>query len=1044
VDAILEHSQNPNTKFFALQVLDNVIKYRWSILPPEQCDGIKTFISNLTIKLSGDEAAFRRERSYVNKLNAILVQVVKQDWPHRWPSFIKDLTGAAKMSEPLCENCMNILKLLSEDVFNFSRESLTQEKTKLLKGQLQEEFGMIHELAEYVLANSQKPELIRVTLQTLHAFLSWVPLGYIFDSNLVESLLNLFPTIEFRNVTLQCLAEIGALNVGSYYDRAFVKMYSIFITNLQLVLPRGTNIPEAYANGSDDDQEFVQNLALFLSAFFENHIALLEGGPMNGGGQEGQDQLLIGLEYLLGISYVDDTEVLKVCLDYWNHLVCHLFQVWHGENDVDVRPFGEGSSMDGDAMGVPGSGQNARRELYEVPLSKLRLLMMSRMAKPEEVLVVEDDAGNIVRETMKDSDVLAQYKQMRETLVFLSHLDHNDTQNQMLEKLAHQLNLAVQLNGKEYSWNALNCLCWAIGSISGSMVVDQENKFLVTVIRDLLDMCRFTRGKDHKAVIASNIMYVVGQYPRFLQAHWKFLKTVVNKLFEFMHECHPGVQDMACDTFLKIARKCKRKFVMQQLQEQEPFINELLRNLGDTIKDLENHQIHVFYEAVGEMIRSEKDPRRRDEYLAKLMELPNNTWNQVLAEARMNAEVLKQHDVIRNIANILQSNTAVATSLGHSFHTQITLIYTDMLNMYKWYSELISSSIAEGGPYAARHAQVKLMRSVKRAVLKLIETFVEKTDEPSIVATQFVPVMLDPILGDYARNVPDARDPEVLSLFAAIFNKVQGDLLNEVPRVFEACFQCTLQMITRNFEDYPEHRPKFFALLRAITNHCFRALFSLSPENLKLVMDSIVWAFRHTERTVAETGLNLLLELMKAFQNSEYVNEFYQTYYLTLMQEIFAVLTDTFHRPGFKLHAQILQHLILLSTSNAITAPLWDQATLGPAAYPSNLEFVRHHITQLLTSSFPNMGRATLESLVIQMFEAKEELVVLKGTLRDFMVQSKEFGSDSSVNMAANKELWAEEEAQKQQALHARNLAIPGMIGPNEFPLKEGDDMADA
>ena len=36
--------------------------------------------------------------------------------------------------------------------------------------------------------------------------------------------------------------------------------------------------------------------------------------------------------------------------------------------------------------------------------------------------------------------------------------------------------------------------------------------------------------------------YVVGQYPRFLRNHWKFLKTVVNKLFEFMHETHPGVQ----------------------------------------------------------------------------------------------------------------------------------------------------------------------------------------------------------------------------------------------------------------------------------------------------------------------------------------------------------------------------------------------------------------------------------------------------------------------------------------------------------------------
>lgn len=71
---------------------------------------------------------------------------------------------------------------------------------------------------------------------------------------------------------------------------------------------------------------------------------------------------------------------------------------------------------------------------------------------------------------------------------------------------------------------------------------EQENRFLVTVIRDLLNLCEVTRGKDNKAVIASNIMYVVGQYPKFLRAHWKFLKTVVNKLFEFMHETHPGVQ----------------------------------------------------------------------------------------------------------------------------------------------------------------------------------------------------------------------------------------------------------------------------------------------------------------------------------------------------------------------------------------------------------------------------------------------------------------------------------------------------------------------
>jgi exportin-1 len=113
----------------------------------------------------------------------------------------------------------------------------------------------------------------------------------------------------------------------------------------------------------------------------------------------------------------------------------------------------------------------------------------------------------------------------------------------------------------------------------------------VTVIKDLLGLCEMKRGKDNKAVVASNIMYIVGQYPRFLKAHWKFLKTVVNKLFEFMHETHEGVQDMACDTFIKIAQKCRRHFVMQQSGESEPFVDEILRMLHRITVDLSPQQV---------------------------------------------------------------------------------------------------------------------------------------------------------------------------------------------------------------------------------------------------------------------------------------------------------------------------------------------------------------------------------------------------------------------------------------------------------------------
>ena len=47
---------------------------------------------------------------------------------------------------------------------------------------------------------------------------------------------------------------------------------------------------------------------------------------------------------------------------------------------------------------------------------QVRLVMISRMAKPEEVLVIETEQGEVVREFMKDTDAINMYKSMRETL----------------------------------------------------------------------------------------------------------------------------------------------------------------------------------------------------------------------------------------------------------------------------------------------------------------------------------------------------------------------------------------------------------------------------------------------------------------------------------------------------------------------------------------------------------------------------------------------------------------------------------------------------
>ena len=46
-----------------------------------------------------------------------------------------------------------------------------------------------------------------------------------------------------------------------------------------------------------------------------------------------------------------------------------------------------------------------------------------------------------------------------------------------------------------------------------------------------------------------------------------------------MHEKHPGVQDMASETFLKMTKSTKHMFSRAQEKEKEPYLNELIRGL---------------------------------------------------------------------------------------------------------------------------------------------------------------------------------------------------------------------------------------------------------------------------------------------------------------------------------------------------------------------------------------------------------------------------------------------------------------------------------
>ena len=87
-------------------------------------------------------------------------------------------------------------------------------------------------------------------------------------------------------------------------------------------------------------------------------------------------------------------------------------------------------------------------------------------------------------------------------------------------------------------------------------------------------------------------------------------------------------------------------------------------------------------------------------------------------------------------------------------------------------------------------------------------------------------------------------------LFSTAISVLKDHISPHIPRILNALFEKTLEMITTNMLDYPEHRIAFFTFIHEANSHCFYALFSIPAHLQKLIIDSIVWAIKHTERNI--------------------------------------------------------------------------------------------------------------------------------------------------------------------------------------------------
>ena len=1055
---ILNNTNSNYTRYIALSIYETFINEKWNLLDNNSKLNLRNFLVSLLIKLVMNKDFYANTANHflINKLNVVIVIIAKNEWTTTWPNFISELCTSSKSDPNLCENNMKLLILLSEEINSFWKNSLTAKKAYELREKMSKEFIEVFNLCQLIInnSNSVNKNLLIIAIKLFAEYMNWFPITLTLNQDMMmKTLVNFKELSSCRTETMKCLGNLFGIKMKNLsqneintYRILLIQMYQTFIQIMDNEIVKGKNFADQYKFIMEKNPEKItgyenmtHSFEMSLINFFKSNMPYIQSFDFIEGTQQVNQflatyipQITNGLNYLTQFLYIENEEIFQAAVDFWLWFAYKVFTLKNPEDTLDTfdlafenNDFNININNNNNNIIINNNNNNGvqvkytkeqylqylndsymYKNCYMKIIDKVRERLCLKMTKPLEVKIDIDENGDIAYDPTKNTVYQIIHENMRETLIYLTYIDPFKTQNLLHSKINEQFEIAKQQN--KINPALLNSISWSAGCISGAMNDLTEMHFLIYFIKVLLSLCEIIRGKGNKAICASNIMYVVGQYPKFLNNHWKFLKTVVRKLFEFMHESFEGVQDFACETFLKISIKCAKNFTIMQEQEKEEYIKELVRNVSETTKDLKPHQQLMFYEAIGNMINSEINLTKKTFYIKQLMNEKDSQWNGIFNQAKNDITILNNTNVVKGLSLIILINERVSFSTKTPYWSYGVNIFNNLINSFIYYSQCINEHLNNN-----KNLDMNIRSYIiyNRTLIKFLTSLIKNTDDVQLIENEIL-LSFGFLIDAYNKNHPNNKDPNMLLLFSSLLEKIQNGNPEVVSVIWKLLSQSTIQLIKNDYESFPEHRMNFFILLKSMISNSFESLFRAQNLNFnKDVIDTITFAINHNTPSMSETGLETLLILLqkvisvKSIDLQNIIDPFFSNYFFMLFNDVFNSMTDGFHQSGFKLQVKVIQIFFQVIDKNVIKENLFDQNE-------SNKNFFLKKLLNDILQAYKNITTTQGEALCLGMINSCNDEHKFKSVMRDFLVSLKSF-------IGNNEALW-EEEKKKELELAKR------------------------
>lgn len=127
------------------------------------------------------------------------------------------------------------------------------------------------------------------------------------------------------------------------------------------------------------------------------------------------------------------------------------------------------------------------------------------------------------------------------------------------------------------------------------------------------------------------------------------------------------------------------------------------------------------------------------------MKYTNQDWQIIIQRANQGTNELMTPEIIKSIDFMIKVNQKVAQSVGQTYLAYLQQIFTDLIKIYKLYSECISNLVNNGN---GQDFMIKPMKAVRRDILRLIQIYIEKEENFEFFNQHFLP-SLQTMVQDY-------------------------------------------------------------------------------------------------------------------------------------------------------------------------------------------------------------------------------------------------------------------------------------------------------